>query len=183
VAGSLLPHEAEVRGWLRRRVSRPEDVDDLIQEAYCRVWSVQEPRVIENPRAYFFQTVRSVLIDQIRRAAVVNISAMADIESLPIVEDCSSPERIVAGRLDLMRVQALIDALPERCRRIIQMRKIEDKSQREIAQALGVSEGVVENELGRGLKLILAAFEKEDGPRPVGRIQWKAKSRGSRRDR
>lgn len=172
-----------MRGWLRRRVNQPEDADDLIQEAYCRVWSVQEPRVIENPRAYFFQTVRSLLVDQIRRAAVVNISVMADIESLPILEECSSPERIVAGRMDLMRVQALIDALPERCRRIMRMRKIEGMSQREIAQALGVSESIVENELGRGLKSILASFEKQDGPRPVGGIQWKAKTRGSRRDR
>lgn len=180
LANGLLACEGEVRAWLRRRLPAREDADDLIQEAYCRIWSALDARPIDNPRAYFYQTVRSVMVDRIRRTAVVNISAIADIEALPVLEETSSPERIVAARMDLQRVQALIDTLPERRRRIMKLRKIDGLSQREIAEAMGVSEGIVENELVQGLKAILAGFETEDGAGSAGRPSKKAKRRGQR---
>jgi RNA polymerase sigma-70 factor (ECF subfamily) len=183
LANSLLACEAEVRAWLRRRIPNREDADDLIQEAYCRVWSALDTRPIDNPRAYFYQTLRSIMVDRVRRAAVVNISAIADIEALPVLEEISSPERIIAGRMDLQRVQALIEALPERRRRIMKLRKIDGLSQREIAAAVGVTEGVVENELCLGLKTILAAFEEEKGTGSAEGISSKAKRRGHRRNR
>lgn len=180
LANALLACESEVRAWLRRRLAGREEADDLIQEAYCRIWSALDARPIDNPRAYFFQTVRSVMVDRVRRAAVVNISAITDIEALPVLEEVSSPERIVAARMDLQRVQALIEALPERRRRIMKLRKIDGLSQREIAKAVGVSEGIVENELVQGLKAILAAFEAEDGTGSSGRAPKKAKRDGRR---
>ncbi|EHN76805.1 RNA polymerase sigma-24 factor, partial [Streptomyces coelicoflavus ZG0656] len=54
--------------------------------------------------------------------------------------------------------------LPDRCRRIFEMRRILGLSQREIARQLGVSENVVENEAARGLKAILAALAAEEAP-------------------
>ena len=159
VAGNLLPIEGDVRAWLLRRLNRPDEADDLIQEAYCRAWTVTELGAILNPKAYFFRTVRNILIDQVRRAAVVQIGLMADIESAGGQEDLASPERILSARQDLNRVQTLIDALPDRCRRIVIMRKIRGMSQREIAHECGVTESVVENDLRRGLSLVLKAFE------------------------
>ncbi len=64
---------------------------------------------------------------------------------------------------ELARVQRLIAALPERCRRIFEMRKIEGLPQREIARRMGVSEHVVENESVRGLRAILAALAEGEG--------------------
>lgn len=39
IAAHILPHEGEVRGWLRRHAHTlsAADVDDLIQEAYARL--------------------------------------------------------------------------------------------------------------------------------------------------
>ena len=40
IAAHILPHEGEVRGWLRRHAHTlsAADVDDLVQEAYARLW-------------------------------------------------------------------------------------------------------------------------------------------------
>src|SRR3546814_14494644 len=53
---------------------------------------------------------------------------------------------------------ALIDALPERRRRIVRMRKLDGYSQREISQQLGVSESIVENEIHQGVRAVLRAW-------------------------
>ena len=37
----LPPHEADVRAWLRHALVPPDDIDDLIQEAYCKLAGLQ----------------------------------------------------------------------------------------------------------------------------------------------
>lgn len=160
----ILPHEAAARARLRQSFGAAGDIDDIIQETYCRLVALTQVDHIENPRAYFFQAARSVALEQIRRARVVRIETVSEMESLNLVLDDPSAERVVSGRRELERVRGLIAALPERCRRIIEMRKIDGVPQREIARRLGVTEHVVENESVRGLRAVLAAMTEHDVP-------------------
>jgi RNA polymerase sigma factor (sigma-70 family) len=161
VAEHAMSCEPAVRRWLRRsRVSR-EDVDDLIQEAYCKLASLPSVDHISRPDGYFFQTVRNLLSEQIRRSQVVRIETVKDISALSIYSDEPSPERVAGGLQELARVRRLIEDLPPRCRRIFELRKIEGRSQREIARLLGVSESVVENEGVKGMRIIMAALREE----------------------
>jgi len=158
----ILPHEQDVRAWLRRSLVTSNDVDDVIQESYCRLANLKAVEQIENPRAYFFQTARSVVLEQMRRARIVRIDAVTEIDALRIEWDEPSPERIAGGRKELERVMKIIATLPERSRRIFEMRRVMGLSQKEIARQLGVSENVVENEAARGLKAVLAGLAKAD---------------------
>lgn len=160
----ILPHEAAVRVWLRRSFAAAGDVDDILQETYCRLAALSNIDHISEPRGYFFQAARSVALEQIRRARVVRIETVSEIEALDLALEDPSAERIVSGRRELERVRGLIAALPDRCRRIFELRKIEGVPQREIARRLGVSEHVVENESVRGLRAILAAMTEQDAP-------------------
>ncbi|HEY3813602.1 MAG TPA: sigma-70 family RNA polymerase sigma factor [Caulobacteraceae bacterium] len=168
VALHVLPHEGKARAWLRRIMAPGQEPDDVIQDAYCRIATLESVEHIRNPRAYFFQTCRSIVLEHARRARVVRMETVTEFDALSILDEEPSPERVTAARQELSRVRRLIAALPERCRRIIEMRKIEGVPQREIAERLGVSERVVENDATRGLKLILKALE-DDETRPAER--------------
>ena len=161
VASSILPHEPAVRAWLRPRVRSDHDVDDLIQEAYAKLSALSAVDQIARPRSYFFQTVQNLLTDHIRRERIVRIDAVADFDGIDAGDDAPDPERIVGGRREFARVAALIDDLPDRCRQIFRMRKIDGLSQREIAERIGVSESVVENDGVKGLRLIMEALRNE----------------------
>jgi RNA polymerase sigma factor (sigma-70 family) len=176
VALHVLPHEGRVRAWLRRSLAPGEDPDDVIQEAYCRLAGLDAVDHIQNPRAYFFQTCRSIVLEHARRARVVRFETVTEFEALGILDDEPSPERATIARLELSRVRRVIAALPERCRRVIEMRKVEGAPQREIAERLGVSERVVENDATRGLKLILKALEDEETTPAAGRIGKRGKA-------
>jgi RNA polymerase sigma-70 factor (ECF subfamily) len=158
VGGHILPHEADVRAWLRRTGSLPADIDDIIQETYCRLAGLETVAHIVSGRAYFFRTARNIAIERIRRARIVRIDCVTEIDALNVVDDEPSPERVVAGRRELVRVQRLIEGLPERCRQIFTLRRIHGLSQREVATRLGVTENVVEAQAMRGLRLILRAL-------------------------
>lgn len=161
VAHEVMPHEAAVRGWLRRFVVNRDEADDLIQEAYARLSALEAVEHIDRPDGYFFQTVRNLLLEQVRRSHIVSIESVTEIDALPIYSDEPSPEQAVAARRELEKVFSLIEGLPERCRRIFELRKIHGLSQREIAKKMGVSESIVENDGARGLRLIMAALREE----------------------
>ena len=162
VADSVMPHEAKVRAWLARSRMSQEDIDDVIQEAYCRLSSLDGFEAVDRPDAYFFSIARNLLASQMRRARVVQIEAVAEIEALAPFDEAPSPERQASARMELERVRTLVAALPERCRRIFEMRKIEGLPQREIAERLGVTESMVENDGAKGVRLILAAMRSQD---------------------
>lgn len=143
-----------MRGWLRRALRRV-DPDDVIQESYCRIASGADPTSILNGRAYFFTTARHVAIDQMRRNRVVGLDDVAEISLPHVIDESPSPERLVAGRLELRRVAVLIESLPDKCRTIFMLRKVHGLPQKDIARRLGVSENVVEKQTARGLRHLL----------------------------
>lgn len=164
VGTEVMPHERGVRLWLTRSGVPEGDVDDLIQEAYCRMSALDSVDHIARPDSYFFQIARNLLIEQVRRSRIIRFETAAALENLSD-DDHASPERITAGRRELERVQGLISGLPERCRRIFELRKIHGLSQKEIAARLGVTESVVENDGAKGLRLILKGLRQAEHSR------------------
>lgn len=158
VAHQILPHEADVRRWLARRTDNPDDADDILQHAYCRLAELDYVGHIRSPRAYFFTTARSILLERMRRAQVVQFQTMTDLAASSIVDESPSPETVAGARLELQHVLALVDALPPAYRDVLRLRRIEGLSQKESAARLGVSEKVIENNISRGLRMLLKAL-------------------------
>jgi RNA polymerase sigma-70 factor (ECF subfamily) len=162
VGSHVLPHEAAVRAWLRRWTSRDQDIDDVIQEAYCRLAAMDDVTHVSNGRAYLFQTARNIVLEQVRRSKIVRIDNVTDIGSLSILDDAPPMDRVVAGARELQRVEQLIEKLPPKCRQIFVLRRIHGVSQREIAQMLGITQAAVEKQATRGLRLIMKGMERDD---------------------
>ena len=158
----VLPHEAELRGWLRRACREPSEVDDMIQDIYCRLLRLNEVSHITDVRAYLFKVARRLVIDKVRRSTVVKIEAGHNVEAIGVSGD-PSPEQVALARAELKWVLGLIGKLPERCRRVIELRKILGMSQVETAQSLLLTENVVEKETARGLTLISAMIASAGG--------------------
>ena len=162
VGSHVLPHEAAVRAWLRRWSSRDQDIDDVVQEAYCRLAAMDDVTHVSNGRAYLFQTTRNIVLEQVRRSKIVRIDNVPDMSSLSILDEAPPMDRVVAGARELQRVEQLIEKLPLKCRRIFVLRRIHGVSQREIAQMLGLTQAAVEKQATRGLRLIMKGLEGDD---------------------
>jgi RNA polymerase sigma factor (sigma-70 family) len=162
VAAHILPHEGEVRAWLRRRVYRltSADIDDLIQDAYARLCSVRL-ETIGNGRSYLFTVVRNLLVEQARRARIVPMERLGEIDALRIPSEEPGPDRRVGAQLELERLEHIIASLPDQCRRAFRLQKFHSFSQREIALEMNIAEKTVEKHLASALVRILDAL-KED---------------------
>lgn len=108
---------------------------------------------------FMFKVARNLLIDRVRRGQVVDIETIADLTELDDWIDELSPERIATGRNELRLLQTALDALPERCRQVVSLRKIYGWSQREIALEMGITEDTVERHISNGMRSMANALQ------------------------
>ncbi|HEY9235673.1 MAG TPA: RNA polymerase sigma factor [Phenylobacterium sp.] len=177
IAERIVPHEPDVRRWLRRSTLGGFDPDDAIQEAYARIAAASNLAAVREPRAYFFTVVRNVILEQMRRARITPIAVVADLQSSFVVDEGADPERIAAGRDELRQVFGMIQRLPQKLRQVLLMRRVEGLPQKEIARRLGVPESTVEKRSAKALRLLLADLRSaEDGLAPtraLRRREWR----------
>jgi RNA polymerase sigma factor (sigma-70 family) len=161
VAREILPHEAAVRARLRRLQLAPEDVDEVIQECYCQFFEKDGVEHIERPAAYFMQAARYIVGRKRMRAKIVAMDAYAEMDLFEADAE-PSPEQQVGSRLDFALLRAVLATLPARCRAIVELRKLEGWSQKEIAAHLGITEKVVEKQVWLGVRAIRQAWKERD---------------------
>lgn len=181
VGRCVLPWEGYVRAGLRRGYIPGFEIDDIVQEAYSRIARLEDFRHIANPKAYFLEVARNVLLEQLRRSQVIRIETISEVD-LRISDDAPDQERVAIGRAEIERLKHLISRLPERCREMFVLRKIEGLSQKQIAERLGVSENTVETQVGRGLRLILADWSEETSERDERTKSQQRSIAGRKRD-
>ena len=167
VATQILPHEHDLRLWLKRLGVKAHELDDVVQEVYCRLLRLDRVDHITDPRAYLFRSARNIMLEQVRKNRIVSIMTVQNIDDLGIADHTPTPEAAASSRAELDRVLDLIKGLPERCRMVFELRKIHGLSQAETARALHITENVVEKETARGLSLILQRMAATPSPRPA----------------
>jgi RNA polymerase sigma-70 factor (ECF subfamily) len=60
-------HEAELHGWLQRRLGNRSDADDMLQDLFLKCIRQQDRFCeLENARAWLFEVARNALIDRLR---------------------------------------------------------------------------------------------------------------------
>lgn len=155
LARNILPHEPALRAWLVRRCPADLEIDDIVQETYAILTTIERTDHIDHPRAYFFRTAHNLILQQVRRSRIVPINAVADLEAIDLATDEPSPETQVADRQELQRLADALASLPSRCGEAFRLRKVEGLSQREVAERMKLSENTVEKHIGKALRLLM----------------------------
>jgi RNA polymerase sigma-70 factor (ECF subfamily) len=161
-AREILIHEAALSNYLRRCWPYRDDLHDLRQEVYVRVYESAGKALPTAPKSFLFTTARNLMADRLRRNRVVSIETVGDFESLNVLIDEVTPERWSGGRQTLKRLAEAFDRLPPRCREVVWLRRVEELSQKDVAMRLGISEKTVEKQIAKGARLIAAYFYGTD---------------------
>jgi RNA polymerase sigma-70 factor (ECF subfamily) len=160
----ILVHEALLLRYLRRVWPRRDEVHDLRQEIYVRVYEAARKVRPSAPRAFILATARNLVTDRVRRGRVVRIEAVGDPDVLNVMVDELSPERRLSAWQELKRVTRAFNNLPPRCREIVWLKKVDDLSMQEVADLLGLSVRTVENQVLKGMRLLSDTVYGSDPP-------------------
>jgi RNA polymerase sigma factor (sigma-70 family) len=165
----ILSHEASLTRYLNRVWPNMSEIPDLRQDIYVRVYESARNSRPTSPRAFLFATARNLLTDHLRRRRVVSLEATEDVAVFDALVDEVSPERHVGAKQELQSLALAFDALSDKCRRIVWLRRIEGLSQRQTAERLGLREAAVESQLARGMRsLARAVFGANDAGKEAG---------------
>jgi RNA polymerase sigma-70 factor (ECF subfamily) len=136
--------------------------EDLIQDLYLRVASLDLAEPVENPSAYLYRLASNLMLDRLRsdRRAGARDAAWLEGHRIEIggqgVADAPSAEQSVFARQRLAMAAEAIAELPPKTRRAFEMHKLEGLTQEQTAQALGVSRKTVEKQVSTALQRLLA---------------------------
>ena len=155
----IIPHEGDLRSWLSVRFSSVQDVDDVIQEAYARLFKAKASGTIVNPRAYLFICARNIALNRLRHLKYERPAGAVEIDSERIQADLRNPSEHAVISDDVNILIQAIQSLPRRCRQIITLRRLYGYSQKEVAEKLGIAEGTVEKQGKIGLKKCVQYFK------------------------
>jgi RNA polymerase sigma-70 factor (ECF subfamily) len=162
----ILVHEEALMRFLQRHWPHHEELHDLRQELYARLYKGGAKARPAQPKAFLFASARHLMTDRLRRGKVVSIELMGDFEPSHVLVDDVSPERWYGGRQALRRLADALDRLPDRCREVVWLRRVEELSQKDVASRLGISEKTVEKHIAEGMRLLAdALFTSEDRTR------------------
>ena len=178
---NFLPHEAELRRMLRRVCTGPAEIDDVVQETCYRILSMASLDGVREPKPFVFRTAKNIVLDRIKRDAVVRIEAMANLEDLDIADTAPTPERVVFARSELKWVIGLVSQLPDRCKAVFRARRIHGLSQQETAENLGLTDSVVEHEMMKGMRLMSEMISRHGVNLEAGDTTSIAKKRAGKR--
>ncbi|TXI44663.1 MAG: sigma-70 family RNA polymerase sigma factor [Lysobacter sp.] len=154
----ILAHEEALMRYLQRCWPARDDLQDLRQEVYVRVYEAATRALPASPKSFVFATARNLIADRRRRERVVSIETMGDPDLLNVLVDEVSPERRLGGRQALRRLSEAFDRLPDRCRQVVWLRRVEELPQKIVASQLGISEKTVEKHVANGIRSIADHF-------------------------
>ena len=158
----ILPLKNELYRLALRITLNPAEAEDVVQETMMKVWNRRDEwERIESIEAFCLTICRNLSLDKVRRMdnQVQSLDATIDPSDSRVA---SNPEEQTMQRDRVQLVRQLIDQLPEKQRSVMQLRDIEGKSYRDIANILNISEEQVKINIFRARRTIKERFKEAD---------------------
>lgn len=150
-----------LRRYLGRLLGNATEAQDIAHDAYIRVYPKIQDQSAKNPQAVLYTTARRLAINRLKRRSIAPIvSGEANLETTA----AAAPGVVqqVMARQELQQLEEAIAQLPEGCRAVLLLRKIELLSHYEIGQRLGIAISTVEKQHARALRLLRDALSSEN---------------------
>lgn len=154
----------KLKRYLRRILKRPEDVEDIAQEAFVRVLEAGSKGEIHYRQAYLFRTARNLALNSLARKSNLLEDYIEDFPELEVLSDGASLDDTVASQQHFERFCRAAASLPDQCRQVLILRKVYGLSQREVAARLGIAVSTVEKHLAKGMLRCAAQMRGLESP-------------------
>jgi RNA polymerase sigma factor (sigma-70 family) len=148
---------APLRRHLARILGNPAEAQDIAHDAYVKVYPVMRKDAAEKPEALLYTTARRLAFNRLKRRRIAPFAPEPPVADLSASPSPGVVQQVIA-RQELQQLEQAIAQLPEGCRAVLLLRKIELLSHQEIADRLGIAVSTVEKQHARALRLLRTAL-------------------------
>lgn len=126
--------------------------EEVVQDVMLELWRRRESITFETSlRAYLFQAARNRGLNYLRRQRVEERGEATIAAAMPSPEAADSEAR--ESELNVA-IQDAIAGLPDRCREVFELSRVQGLKYSEIATQLGISVKTVEAQMGKALRVM-----------------------------
>jgi RNA polymerase sigma-70 factor (ECF subfamily) len=179
LSGSYFAHQTLLRRFIGRFISRPQDIEDIAQEAYLRAFHAEKSgEQVRSPKAFLFRIAKNVALNELARKSKLLTDYIEDSAASHVIDSGTSAEQQLMGEEKLALFCQAAASLPGQCRKAFLMRKVYGLSHKEIATQLGISTSTVEKHIASGLQRCSAFMRDAGYP-----VEERSQTEGGRRNR
>jgi RNA polymerase sigma-70 factor (ECF subfamily) len=145
-------------GVVRRLVSDHARSEEVVQEAFTKVWRAAAGYRRERgpARGWLFVIARNAAVDALRSQAAASDSEVPD-----LADDAPGPDDRASAAEEAFRVHVAVDGLSDGEREVIELAYFDGLSQSEVAERLGAPLGTVKTRTRRALAHLAARLAEE----------------------
>ncbi|NDK55165.1 RNA polymerase sigma factor SigZ [Pontibacter fetidus] len=149
VAPVFLAYEAQLKGFVQKRILDKDEANDILQQLYLKVYKhCEQLPEVKNMKAWLYQITRNAVYDFFRENSKYQSITDVELEELP--DDTRHDVEAL--------VEPLISLLPEEYAEALRLSELEGVSQKEIAERLGISYSGAKSRVQRGREKLKALF-------------------------
>jgi RNA polymerase sigma-70 factor (ECF subfamily) len=152
-------HRTKVYNLSWRMLGKPQDAEDALQEIFIKVFDrIKNYRGDSAFSTWLYRMTANHCLDILRRRKIITFIGM---DHAPEAFDKSGKDQ-PGTKMGLSPViEKALDRLPEKQKRCLVMREMEDLTYEEIAQVLGLTLGSVKSNIHRAKAFLRQCLEKE----------------------
>lgn len=126
--------------------------EEIVQDVMLELWRRRESLARESsPQAYLFQSTRNRALNHLRHERVEKRGRPFAAGRSEI--DAPAPALLVEEEIEVALREA-VAVLPDRCREVFELSRVQGLKYLEIAELLGISVKTVEAQMGKALRLL-----------------------------
>jgi len=158
-------YRKRILGTIARLIGRPEDVEDVAQEVFLRLFfSLDQLRTPEVFEPWLYRLTVNASYDYLRRQRRRNESRMADLSEQQVM----LADAVAGGKQDSEQqrkgqvrelVEELLDGVSSEDRILLTLKEVEGLSLKELEKIYSVNENALKVRLFRARQRVLKAFE------------------------
>jgi RNA polymerase sigma-70 factor (ECF subfamily) len=160
----VVAYRRRLLGTISRLIGRPEDVEDVAQEVFVRLYySLDQLRTNEVFEPWLYRLSINACYDYLRRAKRRNEPRMSDLsEQQVMMADSAAGSKLEFEDRRKTRVreftQSLFRHVTEEDRMLLTLKEVEGLSLKELEKVYGVNENALKVRLFRARQRVLKAF-------------------------
>ncbi len=135
-----------------KRLRSKEAAEEIVQDFFTKFWiNRKEIKITASIEGYLYTSIKYLVLNAIDKEIVRNkYKSTLELPESSYIND--SIEDIINVKQLAESMKREVNSLPPKCRTVFELSRNENKSNREIAAELGLSEKTVENHLTKALK-------------------------------
>lgn len=127
--------------------------DDLIQNVMIRIWEKRKSLHINTSlKSYLFRACHNEFLMHIRKQK--KQVDLLDRLKWEVLSQNYTEEKEDQNEVNWQKIEHAIDQLPDRCKEVFKLSRLEQKKHKEIASILGISTKTIENQITKAVKFI-----------------------------